>query len=520
MGPVNYDIFGEFKEYSIAEFFKKNRQMLGFSGKIRSLTTIVHEYCTNSLDATEEVGILPQINVSIDEIKEDTYKVMVEDNGPGIPQTHLGKALGSMLAGTKFHRYIQQRGQQGIGAAGCTMYALLTTGKPIKVISMHKGQKITCSLSIDFKTNNPVYGEVQKEEYDSLHGLIVEGEFGDVKYDRGVYGVGEYLKRTALANPHATIKFKEPDGNVITFPRSSDKIPPKVREIQPHPLGITTFDLMEFARKDKKSRTLSSFFQQNFDRFSLNKVKELQSALPSLDMNRGPKSLTWDEAKLIVEQLKKMKWIAPPTDALVSIGKEQIEKSLMNILNPKIVYVVERSPKIYRGGIPFLVEVGIAYGGTGRCGEVMRFGNRAPLLFDSGGCAITEAVKSIEWRRYDIKNFEEEPIIVFVNISSVHIPYTGAGKQAIAADEEMVSEIKNAVMECARGMGRLLKSEVREKERELKKQTVMRYVKQLSQDLSELVGEKKEDIEKRLINIIEKKYQSFKDVEEGGGENE
>src|SRR5512135_1938415 len=104
------DVFDKFKEYSVAEFFKKNQQMLGFSGKTRSLTTIVHEYVTNSLDACEEAGILPEITVSIEELDKDAgkYRVTNEDNGPGIPEKHLGKALGQMLAGTKFHRYAQQ----------------------------------------------------------------------------------------------------------------------------------------------------------------------------------------------------------------------------------------------------------------------------------------------------------------------------------------------------------------------------------------------------------------------------
>src|SRR5208282_5466333 len=106
------EIFTAFKEHSIAEFFKKNRQMLGYSGKIRSLVTIVHEYVTNSFDACEEAGILPSVKVVLKEKGEDRYTVGVTDNGPGIPRTYVGKALATILAGTKFHRYVQQRGQQ------------------------------------------------------------------------------------------------------------------------------------------------------------------------------------------------------------------------------------------------------------------------------------------------------------------------------------------------------------------------------------------------------------------------
>src|SRR3989338_2406824 len=142
-----------FREHSVAEFFKKNKQMLGFSGKIRSLTTIVHELVTNSFDACEENDILPEVNVIIEELGKEHYRITVEDNGPGLPKTLLGKALGQMLAGTKFHRHIQSRGQQGIGCSACTMFGLLTTGKTAHAISYYKGTKIECDVGINFKNN-------------------------------------------------------------------------------------------------------------------------------------------------------------------------------------------------------------------------------------------------------------------------------------------------------------------------------------------------------------------------------
>ena len=151
------EIFKEFKEHSIAEFFKKNRQMLGYSGKVRSLVTVVHEYVTNSLDACEEANILPSISIKLKEISEERFLVTVTDNGPGIPRLYVGKALATILAGTKFHRYIQSRGQQGIGAAGCTLFSQITTGKQILVkSSTGSGKAYSCGISIDTVKNKPV----------------------------------------------------------------------------------------------------------------------------------------------------------------------------------------------------------------------------------------------------------------------------------------------------------------------------------------------------------------------------
>lgn len=514
-GYAMADVFDKFKEYSVAEFFKKNRQMLGFSGKTRSLTTIVHEYVTNSLDATEEHGILPDIKVELKELESGNVKVRVTDNGIGIPEKLIGKALGQMLAGTKFGRYAQQRGQQGIGASGCTMYALLTTGKPVYVKSSYNGLVVKGDLSIDFKSNSPVLTNVVKEESTNGSGVVVEGEFGDVKYDGGPYGVYEYLKRTALANPHAQLTLIEPNGNSVVFPRSDERIPPKPKDVLPHPLGITTHDLIDFAKREKDSPSISSFLQSAFSRVSANKVGELKALVPEIDFAKKPKDLSWEDADKLVKMFKQVKWIAPTTDSVVPIGKEQIEKAMKSILMPEFISVTERSPKVFRGGIPFLIEVAIAYGGNsgrakaegGRGGDIFRFANRVPLLFDAGGCALSEAVKNIEWRRYGIRNFDEEAVTVLINFASVHVPYTGAGKQAIAQDEDVMDEIRNAVQEAARSMQRYVNSVVREREKEGKKKAVLRYIKQLSLDLADLANYKSsEELEKLLHEIVENKY--------------
>jgi DNA topoisomerase-6 subunit B len=509
-------IFEQFKQHSVAEFFKKNRQMLGFSGKVRSLTTIIHEYVTNSLDACEEAGILPDIKVKIEELAEkEHYRVTVEDNGPGIPKSHVGRALGQMLSGTKFHRYLQQRGQQGIGASGCTMYSLLTTGKAIKALTGFSGKIVECNISVDFQTNAPVITEVK--EYDGeFRGLKVEAEFKEVKYEKSNYGVYEYLRRTALANPHASISLIEPTGETAQFPRSVDAIPRKPMEIKPHPLGIGPHDLLDFAKRKTEHRRISSFLQDSFSRFSAGKVNELKELVPDIDLNKKPEEMTWEEAEKIVNAFKQMKWIAPALDAIVPIGKEQIEKSFTNIFTPEVLMVTERSPKVYRGGIPFMVEAALAYGGgvaaAGKKGEIMRFANRVPLPFDSSGCAITEAVKNIDWKRYDIKNFEEEPVVVLINLVSVYVPYTSAGKQAISSEEDIIDEIKNAVMEAARGVQRYLSGKRKVHELENKRKVVTRYVEQLSNDVSDLAGEKnKEKVKKELMKIIEEKYLNSND---------
>lgn len=523
-GEVNgSEIFKEFREYSVVEFFKKNRQMLGFAGKVRSLTTIIHEYTTNSLDACEEAHILPEITVKVEELPDGHVKVVIQDNGPGIPVSHLGKAMGMMLAGTKFHRYMQQRGQQGIGGAGCTLFSQITTGKATKMRSgLGDGKVYECEMKIDVKNNQPVITN-QSEFMGNFRGLRVEAEFAEVKYDKSEHGVYEYLKRTAMANPHAQITLIEPTGEKHVFQRVSDKIPEKPVEIQPHPLGITTGDLIDIAHRTD-SRKLSSFLSNTFSRMSSAKVDELAKLVPTVNFEKAPKDLKWPEAEAIVNSIKTLRWIAPPTDALRPIGSDQIDKALRNILAPEFVSVSERKPKVFRGGIPFMVEAAIAYGGNSgrvkadetRGGDIIRYANRVPLMFDGGACAITESVKNIDWKRYDIKDFDNVPVSVFTNFVSVHVPYTGTGKQAITMEDEIVEEIRYAIMEVARDMQVYLRGKVREMDKETKKKIIMRYVKELSMDLADLAGESAPvDIEKKLATLVENKYEKIEgDAEE------
>jgi len=513
------EIFKEFKEHSISEFFRKNRQMLGYAGKVRSLTTVIHEYVTNTLDACEEAGILPEVSVKIKSTGEERYIVIIKDNGPGIPKKIVGKALANVLSGTKFHRYMQQRGQQGIGAAGCTLFSQITTGKQIHVKSGTGKEAYECDLGISIKDNKPVISNLVELEKESVKGVVIEAEFGGVKYENGDHGVYEYLKRTALVNPHISIKLVDPDGKDFVFPRSVNEMPKRPKQIQPHPLGIESSDLLDFAHLTE-SKKLSSFLVEAFARVTPNKVNELKVLLPKMDFSKEPKALTWDEAQTLVSAFKKIKWIAPDMDSLSIIGEKQVEAAIKNILNPEFQSVVERKPKVFRGGIPFVVEIGIAYGGnagkvtdSGPSGNILRFANKVPLLFDGGTCAITESVRGLQWKRYSIDDFEKSPISILVSVSSVYIPYAGVGKQSVAQEEEIIEEVRLAVMDALRILQRYLSGVRNRTTAETKYKTIMRYVSQLSGDLSELTGMKSDAIEASLKSLIDGKYKKLFEAE-------
>jgi DNA topoisomerase-6 subunit B len=504
------EIFTAFKEHSIAEFFKKNRQMLGYSGKIRSLVTVVHEYVTNSFDACEEAGILPTIKVVLIERGEDRYVVSVTDNGPGIPRNFIGKALATILAGTKFHRYVQQRGQQGIGAAGCTLFSQMTTGKQILVkCSTGPGKGYTCKISIDTVKNKPIISDME-DLPDFPKGLCVEGEFADVKYEVSDHGIIEYIKRTALSNPHSEISFVDPQGQEHRFPRSIESMPERPEPAKPHPLGLYVNDLLEYAHSSQE-RKISSFLQENFSRVSSGKVAELKEVAKQIDFDKEPKRLTWEEAEGLITAFKEVKWIAPDSTHIKPIGEAQIRLAMENIFQPEFMNVVQRKTALLRGGIPFIVEAAVSFGGfsgkktdEGHEATVMRFANRVPLLFDSGTCAITIAAKNVDWKRYNL-DVEKMPLSIFVNVSSVHIPYTGVGKESIAQEEEIIEEIRLALMEAARGVQRYVSGKMKATHEAGRYNAIMRYAKQLSLDLSSMTGKDQPALEKSIQRLVASK---------------
>src|SRR5882757_11053722 len=145
------------RDISVSEFFAKNRHLLGFDNPRKALLTTVKEAVDNSLDACEEAGILPEIWVHIEATGPDRFKVGVQDNGPGILKKQIPLIFGKLLYGSKFHRLRMSRGQQGIGISAAGMYGLLTTGKPVKIVSRIDAKKPAhyFELQIDTKRNQP-----------------------------------------------------------------------------------------------------------------------------------------------------------------------------------------------------------------------------------------------------------------------------------------------------------------------------------------------------------------------------
>jgi DNA topoisomerase-6 subunit B len=444
------------KEIAVSEFFERNKQVLGFDSMIKSLIVAVKEAIDNSLDACEDANILPEISVKIDQLDRAEYRLTVEDNGPGIVERNIPNVFARLLYGSRFHAVRQSRGQQGIGISAVVMYGQLTTGKPATVRSKiaDRDVAVEMDLILDTKSNAP---KVMRTDFVIWEGKPHGTRFSAAlkgRYIGGKQSVFEYLRGTALVNPHAQITFTDPAGKQFVFKRATETPPPTVVEIKPHPEGLEIGALMGMAKITKSNR-MGAFLKSDFSRISDRVAKEILEKA-SVPAEKKPQAMTIDDAKRIIDSISQIKIMAPQTDCLSPIGEVLVKKGLKNVLEDlkPSFYVppVTRKPKVHSGH-PFVVEVGMVFGGQIQPDspvEILRFANRVPLLYQQGACAVTAAVENVDWRKYGLeqrggKGIPFGPAIIMVHLASTKIPFTSEAKEAIANVAEIREEMELAL---------------------------------------------------------------------------
>ena len=462
------------KQVAISEFFEKNKHFLGFDSLSRSLITAVKEAVDNALDACEEARILPTINVKVTKIdaKKDIIELTVEDNGPGIPQKSIEKVFGQLLFGSRFHAIRQSRGQQGIGITGVVMYSQLTTGKPTHVKSKiaTEATAAVVDIGLDTRKNKATKSnsgrEIWEEESGEIkkHGLEVTCRM-KAKYQKGRQSVWQYLRMTSIVNPHAEITFTDPEGEIHFWPRVTERLPRKVESIKPHPHGILLGQLQRMLSESKDSR-MSVFLRMNFSGVSGRAAKELCAAA-EVEVNTKPKSMKPEQMRALLEAFqgekmfngKPVKLLNPPTNCLSPIEEMLIKKGLSKTIDSRYATTMTRVPNVSLGN-PYQVEVGLIFGGNMAADkpvEVLRFANRVPLMYQQGGCLLTKAIESVDWRQYGLdqpgaKGVPKGPAAILVHLASTNVQFTSEAKEALAENGEVIEEVRKAMLEMGRGL--------------------------------------------------------------------
>src|SRR5216117_1787108 len=467
------------REISVSEFFTKNRHILGFDKPRKALLTCVKEAVDNALDACEEAGILPEVVVKLEAVanggpppppsQASRFRITVTDNGPGIIRQQIPPIFAKLLYGSKFHRLRMSRGQQGIGISAAGMYGQLTTGKPVQIISRTGGRSPAhfFEVQIDTKKNEPLILEKKQIDWESPRGTQVTMEV-EGRYQKGRASVDEYVEQTVIANPHVKLTYFTPEGETKTHPRTYDQLPPSPREIKPHPYGIELGMLLKMLQ-DTKSHWLSAFLASDFS---------------GVSPRTRPRDVHGQASEALYKAIQATKIMAPPTNCLSPIGERAILSGLYQQIKGEFYTAVSRPPSVYRGN-PFVIEAGLAYGRGPDQGQpdqpkeavplaegeeeqndhelarVIRYANRVPLLYQQSACVSYKAVLDTTWRNYGVSQSRGAvpggPMVIFVHMASVWVPFTSESKEAIAEYDEIRKEITLALRECGRRLGAFLR---------------------------------------------------------------
>ncbi|KHD87641.1 MAG: DNA topoisomerase VI subunit B [Bdellovibrio sp. ArHS] len=489
---------------STAEYFAKNLQQVGFSSPLKAVLTTLKEAVDNSLDACEQAGILPDLLVEVTKVgtgstkNTDLIRIVVEDNGPGIEAEDLAKVYGEYLASSKFGRGQCSRGQQGIGISAATTWAQMTNARGVNVISKTKKMRkaISAQVDVDIKSNTGVLKNKETLDWDREHGTRVEFVLDGRIQLNGDGGIVTYIEGTILVNPHMTITYKLMENDYVTVNRVSTDVPQVPEASLPHP---HTFKLGEFITHSTLfgKTTLSKFLKTGFSRISDQSISEFtKKGLPKNLLEKPLTSLTEEDFKKVFQAVQNTDLMAPSTKSVLTVGEEALSKSITRLGEIDFFAVVTRKPTICDFK-PVVVEVALArfkdrYQEADSPVTLLRFANRVPLQFDKSGCAITWAIESVNWKSYGLGQPKDSlplgPYIFAVSVVSPFIKFKNASKETIDASEELVAEIRLALIQAGQRLSRHIKKEVKEADLERKLAHIEQFGPILVEGLARIIN--------------------------------
>ena len=531
---------------------------MGFSSPVKAVLTTLKEAMDNSLDACEEAHILPEITVEIkragsaihsesgasrrassSEEKEksesmvprpsnkstELVEISIEDNGPGLKTEDLPKVFGEYLASSKFGKGRCSRGQQGIGISAATTWAQLTNASGVEVISKTKDMKkaVKVTVDVDIKKNKGVIKRKKTISWDKVHGLKASFRIVGRIQLKGDGGLITYLEGTALVNPHLTLHYKLVDKEWRHIKKVTEEPPVIPPATLPHPHTMKLGEFISHAHLFDKV-ALSSFLKKGFSKIGKKTLDDFvkNGLSPSL-LKKQVQSFTDVEYKKIFQIIQNTEMANPTTRSVLTVGEEALSHSIQRIGEVDFFSVITRKPRICDHK-PVVVETAVARllekspEGENTVVRLMRFANRVPLQFDKSACAITKAVESVNWRSYGLtqqkNNLPLGPYVFAVSVTSPFIKFKNASKETIDASEELVEEIRRALMQTGQKLARHIRREKRADDLERKMQYIKQFVPILVRKLGDITKASDKRMEKATKGIMKLLGQDTKEAEE------
>ncbi|MCX8195731.1 MAG: DNA topoisomerase VI subunit B [Acidilobaceae archaeon] len=511
----------KYKEMGIARFFARYPELTGYSSPQKALYQTIRELVENSLDAIDghEEGrqvALPLIKVVIEEVAivhdEEGKKVMcrvtAEDNGVGVPPTVIANAFAKVLYSSKYVTK-QTRGMYGIGVKAAVMYSQATGGSGVDVISTTSSLEDVYwrRLKIDLEKNEPiVLGTGSWRKQGSWRGTRVSMTM-ECDWPRARQKIIEYFQKTSIIAPYVQMLFLTPEKELYVFPKRAEKIPDPPREAKPHPHGVDveTFKLM---LRETKARTFKQFLMKEFqsvgEKSARAIIREAKKRIKDKDISGDISPADLLQASdgslaAIVDIMKTLRFQPPKSKYLSPLGEDLVKASLISTFNPEWADAIRRSPRSYQGH-PFIVELGMAYGGhIEPMNEplLLRYANKVPLLSAEKEDVSYKVMMGVDWKQYKVTF--PAPLVILVHVVSTKIPYKSMGKESISEVPEIEQEIRYGLLE----LGRRLREYLSEKER---REEAMNRALAISKYLPEIA---------RGLKILEKEPRSWTPLEPG-----
>ena len=339
---------------STAEYFAKNLQQVGFSSPTKAVLTTLKEAVDNSLDACEDAGMLPHLDIEIKRLgkgsskSSDLIEIVVEDNGPGLDETELPKVFGQYLASSKFGRGQCSRGQQGIGISAATTWAQLTNAKGARVTSKTKKMRkaVRAQVDVDIKGNKGLMKKRESFNWEKQHGLRVEFQIDGRVQLNGDGGLLTYLEGTTLVNPHLSMSYKLLDKEKVSVDRVAEEIPkvPPATLLHPH-----TMKLGEFMTHAHLYGNISfeKFLKKGFSRVTENSIKDfVKQGLSKSFLKKTLNKISDQEFKAAFKAIQSTDLTNPNTRSVLTVGEEGLAKSIQRLGEVDFFAVVARKPRI------------------------------------------------------------------------------------------------------------------------------------------------------------------------------
>lgn len=422
-----------------SEFFTETELGMQF-GAPKTLWPLmtVKELIDNALDATEATDVPPEIAITLEQ-----DSIVVRDNGPGLPESTVDKALNyNLRVSDKRHYIAPSRGQLG-NALKCIIPAAYVATEEKSVVEITaRGVHHRIEVDVDRITNKPRIQHVKTPLVQNGTRITVrwpnvacsKSLLNDYELYRGAVQevLPDLVRDFASINPHARFTVTAA-GKTQTF-EASEPTWRKWRASDPtSPHWYGKADLRDLiaayiAKEEEENlprKTLRDFVGE-FDGLARPQYRKavLERAGLAGKYLFDLKADVSGSMELTDRLLRAMRSVSKPVkpSRLGFIGKAHMQSALAAYGADRGVKY-NRQPEFGEDGLPYVVEVGFGISGEGMRRKLI-CGLNHSVLFQVPSSNLYSTLQEC-WLG------SQEPVVILVHQSHPHFKFTGHGKGSL-----------------------------------------------------------------------------------------